>query len=334
MNRRASRGERSMPMNQLTQGEVSSSGRLVPWTSQPNRRDAYGVIHSGLDHLFSLHRNGDWGAHSGSETTWTTAYVLARLAELPGKLLSHSRLQDIKNSLDWLLQVQDNGMWRESNEPDCLTTALAVITLRAYGRNIPMGALSFLDACRTEDGSFASFPGKERATDRCTALAITATACKALEWVHPQTEEFLSRWMRCALPIQGEPSLAGPYVCSEILDWPSGLASMAVLNKASQLTCQVDPDNAYGQALLLRSLLELRISRSWAVAARLREMQTQDGSWGQTRRPDKRQFDAATALTCSANEAVTSVTVISALVMAESQPGLYFGSDLPLPQRF
>jgi hypothetical protein len=45
-------------------------------------------------------------------------------------------------------------------------------------------------------------------------------------------------------------------------------------------------------------------------------------------------IDPASALISDANEPLVLATAISALAMAESQPGLYFGSDLPLPQRF
>lgn len=323
-----------MPMNQSTQEEVSSSRRLVPWIIQPDRRDASEVIQAGLDHLFVLHRNGEWGAHSSPETVWTTAYVLAHLAELPGGLLSFSRLQEVRHSLDWLVQMHDAGSWRDSGQPDCLTTAWAVIALRSYGRNIPDTALKFLNACRTEDGSFALSPCGKSEVDAVRSLAITATTCRALQCVDPQTEEFLCRRMKCALPAAGAHRSAGLYVCSEILDWPSGLSSMAVLNKVSQLTCQVEEESAYGQALLLRSLMELRIPRSWATAARLREMQSHDGSWREPWMSDDPPVTAATALTAHANQPIISVTAISALVMAESQPGLYFGSDLPLPKRF
>jgi hypothetical protein len=101
---------------------------------------------------------------------------------------------------------------------------------------------------------------------------------------------------------------------------------MQLLSKVSQLTVEVGDSTALGQALLLRSLLRLGIARSWTVAARLREMQAPDGSWYFAPSPDG-------SLNC-ANQVVVIATALSALALAESQPGLYFGSDLPLPQRF
>jgi len=209
-----------------------------------------------------------------------------------------------------------------------------VTAFRSYGRKITDTALNFLMECCAEDGSFANAPSQQNESDIIKAVAVTATVCKALEQAGPQTEEFLTRHVPSALALSPRNEAAGLYVCSEILDWPVGLASMNLLSKVSQLTFKMEAETPYGQALLLRSLLRLRISRSWPVAARLREMQTEDGDWRQGVPAGRMPIDPASALISDANEPVVLATAISALAMADSQPGLYFGSDLPLPQRF
>jgi len=347
-----------MPFNQQSENMEPRPSKLRPWIVMPSRRDVMGAIRSGLDSIFALnkasHNEAYWGNESTLESAGTTASILVRLADVPATLLSHSRQQAIQNSLDWLSQAQCHGCWQSDDlqnddlqknalrnddlqnvyrKSDCLTTALAVIALRAHGRNVPSGALEFLAACRAGDGSFAASPDQPAESDVVKALAVTATASRALEKINPITETFLVNGLGSALPVPGTCNASRFYVCSEILDWPAGQASMALLSKVSQLTIDAGKDTALAEALLLRSLLRLRISRSWAVAARLREMQAPDGSWVQSFSSTSADLPGVPA-PAHASQAVVSATAVSALVMADSQPGLYFGSDLPLPQRF
>jgi len=347
-----------MPFNQQSENMEPRPSKLRPWIVMPSRRDVMGAIRSGLDSIFALnkasHNEAYWGNESTLESAGTTASILVRLADVPATLLSHSRQQAIQNSLDWLSQAQCHGCWQSDDlqnddlqknalrnddlqnvyrKSDCLTTALAVIALRAHGRNVPSGALEFLAACRADDGSFAASPDQPAESDVVKALAVTATASRALEKINPITETFLVKGLGSALPVPGTCNASRFYVCSEILDWPAGQASMALLSKVSQLTIDAGKDTALAEALLLRSLLRLRISRSWAVAARLREMQAPDGSWVQSFSSTSADLPGVPA-PAHASQAVVSATAVSALVMADSQPGLYFGSDLPLPQRF
>jgi len=315
------------------QKHMSSHGKSGPWIVKRNSQDPAGVIRSGLDRLFALRASGAWGASSSPEAVWSTAYVLARLAELPGKLLFHSRVQEIQQSLDWLDQSLDRTCLN-TDRGDCFTTALVVTAFRSYGIKITDTALNFLMKCCAEDGSFGNAPSQQDESEIVKAVAVTATVCKALEQAGPQTEEFLTRHIPSSLALSPRNEAAGLYVCSEILDWPAGLASMNLLSKVSQLTFKMEAETPYGQALLLRSLLRLRISRSWPVAARLREMQAEDGDWRQGVPAGRTPIDPVSALISDANEPVVLATAISALAMADSQPGLYFGSDLPLPKRF
>jgi hypothetical protein len=318
-----------MPADQVTQDEVSNSGKLVPWIVKPYRRDGEGVIQSGLERLFALRPMAAWGKNA--DEAWSTAYVLTRLAELPGKMLSHSHLGEIRCSLEWLVQSQNGGIWNDRGKPDCLTTALAITALRAYGIDIPAAALNFLSRCRTTDGGFASSPDHQTEPDVITRLAITVTACRALQCVHPQTEEFLSRHVACALSLPGICD-AGLYLCSEILDWPVGLASVNLEQKVSQLA-QLEAESAYGHALLLRSLLHLRIPRAWKVAAQLRDLQSHDGSWRGDSSFEEQNLRPEAVLSRHPSQHVILASSVSALAMAETQPGPYFGPDLGLAKR-
>jgi hypothetical protein len=90
------------------------------------------------------------------------------------------------------------------------------------------------------------------------------------------------------------------------------------------LTARFAAESALEQALLLHCLVRLRLNRAWTQAASLRALQKDDGSWpGPSMAP----------LNCDNNNVIPTVTAVSALVLGESQPGLYFGSDVPRPRR-
>jgi len=100
------------------------------------------------------------------------------------------------------------------------------------------------------------------------------------------------------------------------------------------MTVEAGNNTALGDSLLLRSLLRLRILRSCAVAARLREMQSPEGDWPLPSSVTAKAKEPKHAFDACDNSVVVAATAISALVLAESQPGLYFGSDQPAPRRF
>ena len=81
---------------------------------------------------------------------------------------------------------------------------------------------------------------------------------------------------------------------------------------------------------MLRCLLRMRQQRAWLVAAHLRVLQAEDGSWPGRERPKAygiSQFEL------DDRRVLATATAVSALALAEFQPGLYFGSDLPAPRR-
>ena len=92
----------------------------------------------------------------GESAAWVTAYVLARLGEIPSHNLSYPQRQKIEESLDWLLATRtSHGGWTfgATGSPDDVdSTAWAVTALRHYGRPVPDAALELIRAggARTE----------------------------------------------------------------------------------------------------------------------------------------------------------------------------------------
>jgi hypothetical protein len=219
-------------------------------------------------------------------------------------------------SLEWLeeARTQDGG-WGCAGADDAETTSWALIALRRNRRAAPTSALELLRRCRRRDGGFAARPISGPSDPEATVLAI-----QALRWLDPAAENFLFSCLQsdgCRLP-----SPLG--VCLPILEWQKGLAPLSLLNQACQLVARFAAETVLEQALLLHCLVRLRLNRAWTQAASLRAAQLDDGSWpGPSMAP----------LNCDGKNIIPTVTAVSALVLSESQPGLYFGSDSPRPRR-
>ena len=289
---------------------------------QPERQGRSGgeAIKAGLSFLETQWQDGRWQDSGGSDV-WVTACVLARLAELPSEYKSQSLQRKIDSSLEWLIQMRSpQGCWaaRPGEEDDGYSTAWAVVALRGHRRVGKQSALEFLRSCRQFDGGFAACPA-ESSGRRPSVPEITAVAVCALGQLDWATEDFLAVSLRCQEKRPATTSLQTSrlLVCSEILDWREGMASASLLKQVRQAAAGFGNESALDRALLLRCLLRLRIQRAWALAAGLRAMQSEDGSWSEH---DDQKI-------------IATVTAVSALVLGESQPGLYFGSDLPLPRR-
>jgi hypothetical protein len=142
-------------------------------------------------------------------------------------------------------------------------------------------------------------------------------------------EDFLASFLFGAASGIALRPASGYSVCAEILDCETGIASPLLLNQAARVATQLGKGGPMEQALLLRCLLRLRNQKAWPLAANLRAMQTEEGSWralaGGLSKDSQRRGDDA--------EIITTAAAVSALVMAEFQPGLYFGSDQPSPRR-
>ncbi len=255
------------------------------------------------------------------------AYVLARIGESsrnapPSALCAHAH-----KLLDCISEFgRMDGGWAREESPDwsdCLTTCWAISALENFGWPVPEESYAFVRSCERWDGSFAASPLlKQQRSAPEMALATTVSAVRILREISPRSEEYLLHGLSTA----ERTSVAG-YVCAEVLDWQSGLASWQLLNSVSRLTASVFSQDPCDLATLLRCLLRLRLQRSWPIAAELRALQASNGSWtgaawlGAT--PEGEQTPG------HLSAAIVTATAVSSLQLADAQPGLYFGSDLP-----
>jgi len=297
-----------------------------PKVSASDRRNTSQAITAGLQYLLSQRRGRHWGPFGGEQQV--TACVLARLGELPSQYLSHSLRQQVLESVDWLSRVRTpDGGWGSPNGDDAETTAWTLIALRRHGHALPEQALSLMRRCRRMDGGFAHSPKTDR--EELGAPEVTALAARALGTMDSATEDFLTSFLYgAASGITLRPASAFS-VCAEILDCETGIASPFLLNQSARVVAQLgrSNDEPLQQALLLRCLVRLRDQKAWPLAANLRAMQTEDGSWQARSHSHDGHWHAGD------KSMITTATAVSALVLADFQPGLYFGSDLPLPRR-
>jgi hypothetical protein len=291
-------------------------------------------IRAGLEWLSAARRGDHWTdctALGGAADLWVTSCVLARLGELPDASISYSLRQDIEKSLDWLerARIAGSGWSGPSGSPDAFTTSWAILALRAHGRSVPRSSLDLISHCRLANGGFSPYP-QQAADDNAAGTSspeVTATVLRALGMPDSAATGFLASRLEMDLPTGASGGTTRLYVCSEVLDCASGVAPWSLLNRVSRSIAPLGADNPYDQALVLRSLLRLRNQRAWAVAAALREMQLGDGSWPACAVLLPVTVGSAGCL--SDTRTITTATAVSALVINESQPGLYFGSDLP-----
>lgn len=303
------------------------------------RRSIKETISAGMEWITRAGCNGRWTdltPQRGSADTWVTATVLTRLGEFPAEYISPALREQIQQSLDWLEQARTKGSgWAGLgiSEPDAFTTSWAILALRAHGRLVPRSALDLVLACRQPNGGFSAYAQGSPMDGPLNPSSpeITVTALRALSITDSAAEEFLLSRLRTSPQTIVAGRASRLYVSAEILDWESGLAPWPLLNLVSQFTVQFDLEKPYEQALLLRTLLRLRNSRAWLAASALRDMQLSDGSWPACGVPFPSP-QASTTINPVAfcdTRVISSVTALSALAMSESQPGLYFGSDLP-----
>jgi len=310
-----------------------------------SRRNFNGeAISAGLHWLSAAQRHDHWtdpNILDGASDICVTACVLARLGEAPAGFISYSLRQQIERSLDWLERARVAGQgWSgtSSGEPDSFTTSWAMLALRSHGRSVPRTSLDLLLRCRQPNGGFSAYP-QGACVDRtynASSPEITVTALRALSMCDSVAEAFLASQLRGETAGNACGRAARLYICSEVLDWESGLGSWPLLDRISQCIAASAIQNSYEQALVLRSLLRLRNQKAWAAGAALREAQLDDGSWPAVAVSGPLMYSSAdvSAGRFAGLSIMATVTAISALVLSEWQPGLYFGSDLPLPRRF
>ncbi len=313
------------------------------WPRRTNRE----AVLAGLEFIFAGREDCHWTDFSVLENTleiWVSSYVLTRLADVPGDFIHRDFRLQMEKSLDWLMDARTpDGNWGAGRnlEADADTTAWAVIALRRHGRKPPQTALEFIRGCQRPNGGFAAYPEKSRMEGlyKLGATDTTVAAMKALALPNPGAEEFLAARFEAEIAPSWRRLASRLHLCSELLEMEDGMVSWFLLNRVSQSTAQYPADNAFEQSLLLRCLLRLRLQRAWPEAAKLRHMQLQDGSWASSAglgpaMPGVALRQKTHSAVTDDQRILTTVTAVSTLATSESQPGHYFGSDLPQPRRF
>jgi hypothetical protein len=301
-----------------------------PAESRP-RSNAEAVA-AGREFVMSMRKDGCWtdfDAATGPSDIWVTAYVLARLGQMPSAYITFAVRQQIEESLDWLLTRRNlDGAWgyKSKSVSDAESTAWAITALTRHGRRAPAESLAFLRNCRHADGGFCLMGGEAGAPD------VTVVTVNSLGMPDAAAVEFLkASWLQASVPPEPSRLVSRFYICAEILDWQAEQVPRSALNKVCELIPSCDDQNAFEQALLLRCLTHLRMQKALSVAGNLRRMQSADGSWPASALLAEPLRGRESGL--DRKQIFTTATAISALAAAEIQPGLYFGSDRPVPQR-
>ncbi|HEX3155516.1 MAG TPA: prenyltransferase/squalene oxidase repeat-containing protein [Candidatus Angelobacter sp.] len=325
----------SQPQNQRSAKETSGAG------SRPSGVSSEAVA-SGLEFLFSHRHQGAWSLGSPftcESASWVTAYVLTRLGEIPPHNLSFTQRQQVEESLNWLTEARTrHGGWAfgEPGSPDDGdSTAWAVMALRQDSRPMPQEALKLIHRCRRSDGGFAIYPQTSKNNISSPSTAdVTAVCVRALCAIDAISSQFLAANLCTAIENSRCRISSAFFVSSTLMDWEPCMAPWFVVNAVRQWVEQQEAEGAWEQALLLRCRMRLQMQSAWPLAANLRRLQRQNGSWpGSARlaalhavdsspiqRPDE-YFDEDGIL--------ATVTALSALAIGDLQPGLYFGSALP-----
>jgi hypothetical protein len=316
-------------------------------TSQPQEQPAKAAgingnaIGLGLEFLFSRRYQGAWrlGPLMRESAPWVTAYVLARLGEIPPPRLSFTQRQQIEESLDWLMEArtpQAGWAFGGDSPDDADSTAWAVTALRQHGRAVPQGALQLIHRCHRPDGSFAMHPESgKNAVSGLGAADVTAIAVRALSAIDAASSEFLAGHLRTDIEMSHGRITSAFFVASTLMDWEPCMAPWFVVNAVRQLVGQQEAEGAWEQALLLRCRMRLQLQSAWPLAAAVRRLQRPDGSWAGSARLTTFQAASGNGSAVRPEEhfdeegVLATVTALSALAIGDLQPGLYFGSDLP-----
>ena len=303
------------------------------------------AVRAGISYVLSMWQDAHWADFnlpSGESDVWVTAYVAARMGELPSEYLPFGARQKIESSLDWLLQNRSsNGAWgfTSKSPSDAEATAWAMLALSRHRRAVPVEAYDFIHHCRRPDGGVAVFPGGGLQVNRYkfSAPDVTAVAMNAIGGPDAAAVNFLANcWLQTSKPLPPSRLISRFYTCSAVLDWDAGKVSWSLLNKLSELMSFYDAESAFEQALLLRCLSQLRIQKAWPMAAGLRRIQDADGGWpasAMVLTESSMISEGQIVPALDHKRILTTITSVSALVHVSTQQGLYFGSDRPVPQR-
>jgi hypothetical protein len=254
--------------------------------------------------------------------------------------LSFTQRQQVEESLDWLMEARTpRGGWAfggPDSPDDADSTAWVITALRQHSRSVPQEALELIHCCRRPDGGFAIYsqtPENNSIFSESTA-DVTAICVRALCTIDAISSEFLATHLSTGVESSRGRVSSAFFVSSTLMDWEPCMAPWFVVNAVRQQVEQQEAEGAWEQSLLLRCRMRLQMQSAWPLAANLRRLQRQNGSWpgsarlamlhapggGSAQRPDE-HFDEHGIL--------ATATALSALAIGDLQPGLYFGSALP-----
>jgi hypothetical protein len=229
----------------------------------------------------------DWDLPPGRSSTWTTAYVGLRIAELPDRLRTPSA-GALRSAARWLQDDElAGGGWAYSDRTGCDadSTAHAVLFLERAGAPVADASYRRLLRFQQADGGFSTYGADEGlgswGVSHPDVSAVAALAVRtvpdaferALDYVHGQrTADGLWNSFWWSTPLYGtRASLA--LLCA--VDAPVDLrATRTALGRTT-------PANAFERALLLDALhlCDGAPALCDALAATLVEEQLADGSW-------------------------------------------------------
>ena len=325
-----------------TKNSRRSMAPALPSTAASRLSNAESIS-DGLQFVFGLEQGQPWtdlGPIGQAPDVWITAYVLARLGDVPASFFTPVQYQRMEQALEWLEQSRAReGSWGYASgvSADAESTAWVMIALRRYGRPVPHSVSAWLRSCRRPDGGFALHPPScQGSCCLSSSPGVTAVAAKALGDVDSNIEQYLTKQLQNLVPGDASVTEGNTFVCSEILDCEGALAPWSLLNGVCRLATLDVPKTSFASALLLRSLLRLRMRRALHVADSLRALQQTDGSWPRTVLPKMATASFSSgkdSLTFDSRGLLATVTAISALGISQSQPGMYDGSYLPRPRR-
>ncbi len=284
------------------------------------------AISAGLEFLSSNWHEKVWGETLHVDVA-AAAYILLLLGEMPKDHLNPRFRGKISEAASQLAKMTFNpGL-----EDNLHVIGLAAAALQQHKQPVPEPWIDFIRRCHRDGGGFTMHPRNPRQENSAADVnpELTAIAIKVLRAAKLSDLELLAQHLRN----DGVGNACSPsqlFVASTIFDWEAGIAPRSLINQVRKMAeCPVRPD-ALEKALLLRCLVRLRILNAWTIAAELRGLQQHCGSWnGSGMVPGLADRTVSTDASCQVQVFCVTATVLSALALEGSQPGLYFGSDLP-----
>ena len=305
--------------------ERDSFKTVVGGKTAPHATNAE-AISAGLEFLSSNWNTEVWGDTLHLDMG-AIAYILLLLGEMPKDQLNLRFRSKISEAASQLAQIASNP----AAEHDLRIVGLAAAALQQHKQPVPEPWIDFIRRCHRDGGGFTTRQQKPRLESSAgdPNPELTAIAIKVLRAAKLSDLELLAQHLRNDVP-GSESTPAQLFVASTILEWEAGIAPRSLINQIRKLAECPAKHSALEKALRLRCLVRLRMLNAWTIAAELRGLQQRDGSWQASELvPVLAGHTANTGDSRQVNAFCVTAAALSALAMEGSQPGLYFGSDLP-----